>query len=83
MVDDVFCILIDEYGDVAGKEQMVVVVVRYADSECLIKERFLGIIKVKETSAKSFEDALEKLLSINGLSLSSIRRHEYDGDSNM
>ncbi|KAL5155937.1 Zinc finger MYM-type protein 1 [Glycine soja] len=82
IADDVFCVLIDESGDVAGKEQMVVVI-RYVNSECLVKERFLGIVSVKETSAKSLKEALEKLLSINGLSLSSIRGQGYDGASNM
>ncbi|KAH1195850.1 Zinc finger MYM-type protein 1 [Glycine max] len=82
IADDVFCVLIDESGDVAGKKQMVVVI-RYVNSECLVKERFLGIVSVKETSAKSLKEALEKLLSINGLSLSSIRGQGYDGASNM
>ncbi|RCW19135.1 hypothetical protein GLYMA_12G115000v4 [Glycine max] len=82
IADDVFCVLIDESGDVTGKEQMVVVI-RYVNSEGLVKERFLGIVSVKETSAKSLKEALEKLLSINGLSLSSIRGQRYDGASNM
>ncbi|KAL5130844.1 Zinc finger MYM-type protein 1 [Glycine soja] len=73
IADDVFCVLIDESGDVTGKEQMVVVI-RYVNSEGLVKERFLGI---------SLKEALEKLLSINGLSLSSIRGQGYDGASNM
>lgn len=50
----------------------MVVVVRYVNSEGLIKERCLGIVSVKETSVKSLKEPLEKLLSINGLSLSSI-----------
>ena len=74
--------MIDESSDVAGKEQMVVVI-RYVNSEGLVKERFLGIVSVKETSAKSLKEALEKLLSINGLSLLSIRGQGYDGASNM
>jgi len=40
--DDVYCVLIDESGDCAGKEQMTVVI-RYVDSEGLVNERFLGI----------------------------------------
>ncbi|MCI20394.1 HAT family dimerization domain containing protein, partial [Trifolium medium] len=72
IADGVFCVLIDESGDVAGREQMIVVL-RYVNSEGLLKERFLGIVSVKETSAKSLKEALEKMLSINGLSLSSIR----------
>ncbi|KAK2438041.1 zinc finger MYM-type protein [Trifolium repens] len=82
IADDVFCVLIDESGDVAGKEQMAVVL-RYVNNEGLLKERFLGIVSVKGTSAKSLKEALEKMLSINGLSLSSIRGQGYDGASNM
>jgi hypothetical protein len=41
------------------------VVVRYVDSEGLVKERFFGILNVEETSAKSLRDAFEQLLSIN------------------
>uniref|UniRef100_A0A0R0F758 TTF-type domain-containing protein n=1 Tax=Glycine max TaxID=3847 RepID=A0A0R0F758_SOYBN len=82
ITDDVFCVLIEESGDVVGKEQMVVVIL-YVNSEGLVKERFLGIVSVKETSAKSLKEALEKLLSINGLSLSSIRGQGYDGASNL
>ncbi|XP_024642232.2 zinc finger MYM-type protein 1-like [Medicago truncatula] len=82
IADDVFCVLIDESGDVSGREQMAVVL-RYVDGDGLVKERFLGITSVKETSAKSLKDALETMLSINGLSFSSIRGQGYDGASNM
>lgn len=82
MGDDVFSALIDESGDTVGKEQMVVVV-HYVDSESSVKERFIGIAKVNETSPKSLKDALEKLLSFNCLSLYSIRGQGYDGASNM
>ncbi|CAJ2651446.1 unnamed protein product [Trifolium pratense] len=63
IADDVFCVLIDESGDVAGKEQMAIVV-RYVNSEGLVKERFLGIVSVKETCAKSLKEALEKMLTL-------------------
>lgn len=82
MGDDVFSALIDESSDIVGKEQMVVVV-HYVDSESLVKERFIGIAKFKETSPKSLKDAFEKLLSFNCSSLSSIRGQGYDGVSNM
>ncbi|CAM8913048.1 unnamed protein product [Rhodiola kirilowii] len=67
--DDVFCVLVDESRDCSGKEQMAIVL-RYIDSEGLVKERFLGIVHVKETTAKSLKEALEQLLSVNGLSMS-------------
>jgi len=53
----VYCVLIDELYDCFGKEQMEIVV-RYVDSEGLVKERFLGILHVKQTNAKSFKEAL-------------------------
>lgn len=59
------------------------IVIRDVNNEGLVKERFLGIVSVKETSAKSLKESLEKLLSINGLSISSIMGQGYDGDSNM
>ncbi|CAM8917325.1 unnamed protein product [Rhodiola kirilowii] len=80
--DDVFCVLVDESSDCSGKEQMAIVL-RYVDSEGLVKERFLGIVHVKETTAKSLKEALEQLLSVNGLSMSCIRGQGYDGASNM
>ncbi|CAM8906238.1 unnamed protein product [Rhodiola kirilowii] len=57
------------------------IVLRYVDSEGLVKERFLGIVHVKETTAKSLKEALEQLLSVNGLSMSCIRGQGYDGAS--
>ncbi|XP_058759260.1 uncharacterized protein LOC131632536 [Vicia villosa] len=77
-----FCVLIDESGDVAGKE-IFVVVICYVNSEVLVKESFLGIVIVKETSAKSLKEELEKLLYINGFHLSSISGQRYDGASNI
>jgi hypothetical protein len=74
--------LIDVFGDVDGREQ-VVVFVRYVNSEGLVKERYIGIVSVKETSVQSLKETLDKLLSINGLSLSSIMGQVYDGASNM
>ncbi|KAL6509622.1 hypothetical protein OROGR_022932 [Orobanche gracilis] len=48
-------------------------VVRYVNSAGFVMERFLGIIHVKETSANSLKEALQNLLSLHKLSLSSIR----------
>ncbi|KAI5414731.1 hypothetical protein KIW84_040269 [Lathyrus oleraceus] len=59
------------------------IVIRYVNNEGWIKERFIDIENVKKTSGKSLKKALEKLLSINSLSISSIVRQGYDGASNM
>ncbi|KAL6575834.1 hypothetical protein OROHE_000815 [Orobanche hederae] len=74
--------VIDESGDCSGKEQMAVVV-RYVNCAGFVMERFLGIIHVKETSANSLKEALQNLLGLHRLSLSSIRGQGYDGASNM
>ncbi|KAL6552561.1 hypothetical protein OROHE_007925 [Orobanche hederae] len=80
--DDVFGVLIDESGDCSGKEKMAVVV-RYVNSAGFVMERFLGIIHIKETSANSLKEALQNILSLHRLSLSSVLGQGYDGASNM
>jgi hypothetical protein len=55
--DDVYCVLIDESGDSADKEQMAVI--HYVDNEGLVNEIFLGIVHVTETNAKTLKEALE------------------------
>ncbi|KAL4579401.1 hypothetical protein LXL04_015545 [Taraxacum kok-saghyz] len=47
--DDVFALLVDESSDISKKEQMAVVL-RYVTCG-IVKERFIGIVHVKETSA--------------------------------
>jgi hypothetical protein len=48
--DDVFCFLVDESRDVSCKEQMVVVL-RYVDKFGIVKERFVGLVHVTETTS--------------------------------
>jgi hypothetical protein len=55
--------LIDVFGDVDGREQ-VVVFVRYVNSEGLVKERYIGIVSVKETSVQSLKDVGTKEIMI-------------------
>jgi hypothetical protein len=52
IADDVFCVLIDESGDVAGKEQMAVVI-RYVNSEGLVREREFLALEVLKTQVLS------------------------------
>ncbi|KAK1357572.1 hypothetical protein POM88_050828 [Heracleum sosnowskyi] len=81
--DDVFAILVDESSNVSKKEQMVVVL-RFVDGTCgLIKERFVGLVHVKETSSLTLKLAIDSLLTELGLSLKKIRGQGYDGASNM
>ena len=46
----VFCLLVDESRDVSCKEQMAVVL-RYVDNCGIVKESFVGLVHVKETTS--------------------------------
>jgi hypothetical protein len=55
---DVFCLLVDESSDVSGKEQMAIVL-RYVSKLGLIKERLIGVVHVKETSASCLKSNMD------------------------
>lgn len=61
---DVFCLLVDESRDVAGKEQMVVVL-RYVGKCGKIKERLVGLVHVKETTSKYLKSLMLYLRNIS------------------
>ncbi|XP_031262511.1 zinc finger MYM-type protein 1-like [Pistacia vera] len=77
-----FSLLVDESRDVAVKEQMAIVF-RYVDKMGCVIERFIGIVHVKNTSAKSLKTAIDAFFVKYGLSLTSLRGQGYDGASNM
>ncbi|XP_059281308.1 uncharacterized protein LOC132035001 [Lycium ferocissimum] len=79
---DYFGILVDESKDVSHKEQMALVL-RYVNKEGKLIERFLSVVHVKDTSARSLKDAIYSLLLEHNLSSSQIRGQGYDGASNM
>jgi hypothetical protein len=79
---DVFCLLVDESSDDSCKEQMPVVL-RYVDKLGLIKERLIGVVHVKETSASCLKSNIDALFGKYGLSIKQVRRQGYDGASNM
>ncbi|XP_062222594.1 uncharacterized protein LOC133921645 isoform X2 [Phragmites australis] len=79
---DVFCLLVDESADISDKEQMAVVL-RYVDKCGILKERLIGIVHVKETSASCLKFGIDYLFTKYGLSLKQIRGQGYDGASNM
>ncbi|GJT80479.1 ribonuclease H-like domain-containing protein [Tanacetum coccineum] len=66
--DDVFSLLVDESSDVVKKEQMAVVL-RYVDKFGLLKERFLGIIHVKNTSSSTLKAGIDSLFNEHKLSM--------------
>ena len=80
--NDVFGLLVDESADISDKEQMAVVF-RFVDKFGLVKERFVGLSHVKETSSSTLKDAIDDLFSKHGLSLKKVRGQGYDGANNM
>ncbi|XP_060216886.1 uncharacterized protein LOC132644319 [Lycium barbarum] len=79
---DYFGILVDESKDVSHKEQMALIL-WYVNKEGKLMERFLSVVHVKDTSARSLKDAIYSLLLEHNLSSSQIRGQGYDGASNM
>ncbi|XP_076951539.1 uncharacterized protein LOC143624932 [Bidens hawaiensis] len=80
--DDVFSILVDESRDISKKEQMAVVL-RYVDKLGFVKERFIGLVHVMETTALSLKAAINKLFARHNLSIGRVRGQGYDGANNM
>ncbi|XP_019089182.1 PREDICTED: zinc finger MYM-type protein 1-like [Camelina sativa] len=78
----VFGLLVDESADISHKEQMAVVF-RFVDKSGAVKERFIGVVHVKETSSASLKSAIDNLFAKYGLSLKRLRGQGYDGASNM
>ncbi|KAL9293145.1 putative ribonuclease H-like superfamily [Arabidopsis thaliana] len=79
---DVFCLMVDESADISDKEQMAVVF-RFVDKHGTVKERFIGLIHVKETFSASLKCVIDSLFAKLGLSIKQLRGQGYDGASNM
>ncbi|KAM3235347.1 hypothetical protein P3L10_015383 [Capsicum annuum] len=75
---DNFGILVNELKYVSHKEQMTLVLL-YVNKEGKIIKRFLGLVHVKDTSAKSLKETIYSLLLDHSLSRSQIRGQGYDG----
>ncbi|XP_021306313.1 uncharacterized protein LOC8155504 [Sorghum bicolor] len=80
--NDFFCLLVDESRDVSWKEQMAVVL-RYVDKCGVVKERFVGLVHVNETSSAHLKSAIDALFAELNLSFKQVRGQGYDGASNM
>ncbi|XP_052627048.1 uncharacterized protein LOC111890290 [Lactuca sativa] len=61
---DVFALLVDDSSDVSKKEQMAIVL-RYVDSLSFVKERFIGLVHVKDTSSLTLKNAINKVITKN------------------
>lgn len=57
---DIFSIIADEARDI-GKEEQMSLCIRYV-SDCIIKERFLGFILLKDLDAQSLCNTIHKFL---------------------
>ncbi|XP_022007842.1 zinc finger MYM-type protein 1-like [Helianthus annuus] len=79
---DVFSLLVDESRDISKNEQMAVVL-RYVDKLGFVKERYIGVVHVTETTALSLKSAIDELFAHRNLSLGRVRGQGYDGASNM
>uniref|UniRef100_A0A453QSA2 DUF4371 domain-containing protein n=1 Tax=Aegilops tauschii subsp. strangulata TaxID=200361 RepID=A0A453QSA2_AEGTS len=77
-----FCIMVDEARDESKKEQMAVVL-RFANKEAEIIERFLDLVHVNDTAALTLKNAICTVLLDNNLNVQDIRGQAYDGASNM
>ncbi|XP_044337659.1 zinc finger MYM-type protein 1-like [Triticum aestivum] len=77
-----FCIMVDEARDESKKEQMAVVL-RFANKEAEIIERFLDLVHVNDTAALTLKNAICTVLSNNNLNVQDIRGQAYDGASNI
>ncbi|XP_060212166.1 uncharacterized protein LOC132639760 [Lycium barbarum] len=58
---DYFGIMVDESKDISHKEQMALVL-RYVDKKGEVIERFVGIVHVNDTSARSMKETCRDLL---------------------
>ena len=67
-----FSLLVDESSDVVKKEQMVVVL-RYVEKFGLVKERFIFIIHVANTSSLTLKVAIDSLFNEHKLSVQHVR----------
>lgn len=78
---DIFDLLVDESADISNKEQMAIVF-RFVDKSGIVKERFMSITHVSDTSSASLKSAIDSLFAKYGLSIKKLRGQGYDRASN-
>jgi hypothetical protein len=77
-----FCLLVDEARDESKQEQMAVVI-RFVDKSGCVKEHFLDIIHVDDTTSSTLKQGICSILSRHNLDIQNVRGQGYDGASNM
>nr|XP_028962168.1 zinc finger MYM-type protein 1-like [Malus domestica] len=80
--DGVFCILVDEAHDIAHREQMAIIL-RFVDNDDFLRERFLDIVWVEDTTATTLNREIKKVFAFHELPINKLRGQSYDGTSNM
>ncbi|XP_050157457.1 uncharacterized protein LOC126631338 [Malus sylvestris] len=80
--DGVFCILVDEAHDIAHREQMAIIL-RFVDNDDFLRERFLDIVWVEDTTATTLNREIKKVFAFHELPINKLRGQGYDGASNM
>ncbi|KAL6543005.1 hypothetical protein OROHE_010525 [Orobanche hederae] len=80
--DSKFCLIVDEARDESKREQMSIVI-RFVDRDGYIRERFFGLVHVKDTTSITLKEAIFSVLSCYNLDVQNIRGQGYDGASNM
>jgi hypothetical protein len=80
--DECFTILADESSDAYQQEQLALCL-RYVNKIGEPVERFIGLVKVANTTSLTLKEAIQSLLIEWQLPLSKIRGQGYDGASNM
>jgi hypothetical protein len=67
-----FCIMVDEARDESKKEQMAIGI-RFINKEGLIKERFLDLVRVKDTRWSSHYKSIQSLKKMFSATISVLR----------
>ena len=80
--DEYFAILADESSDAYLQEQLALCLC-FVNKKGEPVERFLGLVKVEDTTSLTLKEAIQSLLIKYQLPLSKVHGQGYDGASNM
>ncbi|XP_074355637.1 uncharacterized protein LOC141695277 [Apium graveolens] len=80
--DAKYYLIVDESRDISKREQMTIVV-RFVDKSGFVRECFLDLVHVKDTTSLTLNTEIFALLSHHNLNVQNIRGQGYDGASNM
>ncbi|XP_074346884.1 uncharacterized protein LOC141685693 [Apium graveolens] len=82
-IDDAkYYLIVDKSRDISKREQMAIVV-RFVDKNGFVRERFLDLVHVKDTTSLTLKTEICAILSHHNLNVQNIRGQGYDGASNI